>query len=124
MGTGSGDGTRPAVLAGLLEAAPDAMVVIDAHGTIVIANGQAGAMFGYERDELAGQPIDRLVPAPVRDTHRPHPEAYVADPHVRPMGSGVDLQARRKDGSEFPVEISLAPLHSEAGLLKIGRAHV
>src|SRR5215216_2987274 len=117
MDADSGGGTRPAVLCGLLEAAPDAMVVIDAHGTIVLANGQAEAMFGYARDELVGRSIDLLVPEAVRAAHRQHREAYVADPHLRPMGSGVDLQACRKDGSAFPVEISLAPLHTADGLL-------
>jgi protein-histidine pros-kinase len=105
------------VLAGLLEAAPDAMVVIDSAGAIVMANAQAEEIFGYDRGDLVGRSIDVLVPAKVEDAHRRHREAYVADPHVRPMGSGHDLQARRKDGSEFPVEISLAPLHTDAGLL-------
>jgi PAS domain S-box-containing protein len=117
MNTGSGDGARPAVLDGLLAAAPDAMVVIDVEGLVVLANDQAEAMFGYARDELVGLSIDRLVPAAVQEAHRRHREAYLADPHVRPMGSGHDLQACRKDGSEFPVEISLAPLHSDDGLL-------
>jgi PAS domain S-box-containing protein len=117
MGVGSGDGARPPVLGGLVEAAPDAMVVIDAEGTIVLANGQASEMFGYDHDKLVGRSIDELVPASVHDAHRRHREAYLADPHVRPMGSGLDLQARRMDGSEFPVEISLAPMHAEDGLL-------
>jgi PAS domain S-box-containing protein len=117
MDTDSGGGARPALLGGLVEAAPDAMVVIDAHGFIVLANGQAEEMFGYAHDELIGRSIDLLVPDAVQGAHQLHREAYVADPHVRPMGSGHDLQACRKDGSEFPVEISLAPLHSDDGLL-------
>jgi len=117
METDSGGGVRPAVLAGLLEAAPDAMVVIDSVGTIVMANAQADEMFGYGRGDLVSRSIDVLVPAKVEAAHRRHREAYVADPHVRPMGSGHDLQARRKDGSEFPVEISLAPMHTDDGLL-------
>ncbi|MGY2875689.1 PAS domain S-box-containing protein [Marmoricola sp. URHA0025 HA25] len=117
MDTDSGERARPAVLGGLLEAAPDAMVVIDAEGGIVMANAQADGMFGYAAGDLIGRSIDVLVPAGVQSAHRRHREAYVADPHLRPMGSGHDLQARRKDGSEFPVEISLAPLHTDDGLL-------
>src|SRR3954451_14939778 len=116
MDTDSGERARPAVLGGLLEAAPDAMVVIDAEGGIVMANAQADAMFGYATGELIGRVIDVLVPATVQASHRRHREAYVADSPLRPMGSGHDLQARRKDGSEFPVEISLAPLHTDDGL--------
>jgi protein-histidine pros-kinase len=110
-------GTRPSDLGGLLEAAPDAMVVIDDRGTIVLVNAQTEKLFGFTRDELLGNPVDRLVPEALREAHRKHREQYVLEPHVRAMGSGLDLLARRKDGSEFPVEISLAPLQTETGLL-------
>ncbi|MCX6397484.1 MAG: PAS domain S-box protein [Propionibacteriales bacterium] len=97
----------------MLEAAPDAMVVIDRAGTIVLVNAQTESVFGYERGELLGQKVEILVPIDLHEAHRTHRTEYVVDPHVRTMGSGLDLRARRKDGSEFPVEISLAPLQTE-----------
>jgi protein-histidine pros-kinase len=108
---------RPADLGGLLEAAPDAMVVIDVRGLIVLVNAQTEKVFGFRRDELLGEPVDMLVPAALRAVHRQHRDDYVGEPHVRSMGSGLDLRACRKDGSEFPVEISLAPLETTDGLL-------
>lgn len=122
--TDSGEGANPAEpgrapsdLGGLLEAAPDATVVIDQSGTIVLVNAQAEKAFGYPRDELLGRPVEILVPADLHELHRDHRHGYVAEPHVRAMGSGLDLKARRKDGSEFPVEISLSPLETDEGLL-------
>ena len=79
-------GTRPSDLGGLLEAAPDAMVVIDDRGTVVLVNAQTEKLFGYTREELLGHPVDRLVPEGLRETHRQHREEYVLDPHVRTMG--------------------------------------
>jgi PAS domain S-box-containing protein len=117
MATDSGRTTRPADLGGLLEAAPDAMVVIDQRGSIVLVNAQTERVFGYARDELLGEPVDMLVPINLRRVHRKHRDEYVGEPHVRSMGSGLDLRACRKDGSEFPVEISLAPLETTDGLL-------
>jgi protein-histidine pros-kinase len=117
MATDSGKMVRPADLGGLLEAAPDAMVVIDVRGLIVLVNAQTEKVFGYRRDELLGEPVDMLVPAALRAVHRQHRDDYVGEPHVRSMGSGLDLRACRKDGSEFPVEISLAPLETTDGLL-------
>jgi protein-histidine pros-kinase len=93
------------------------MVVIDERGRIVLVNAQTERVFGYTRDELLGEQVDLLVPASQRSDHLRHREKYVGEPHVRAMGSGLDLLARRKDGSEFPVEISLAPLRSDDGLL-------
>jgi protein-histidine pros-kinase len=93
------------------------MVVIDVRGLILLVNAQTEKVFGYTRDELQGEPVDMLVPATLRDVHGKHRHDYVAEPHVRSMGSGLDLRARRKDGSEFPVEISLAPLETTEGLL-------
>jgi len=117
MDTGSGGAARPADLGGLLEAAPDAMVVIDERGTVVLVNAQTERLFGYVREELVGRSVEQLVPEGLRELHRKHRDAYVREPHVRSMGSGLDLLARRKDASEFPVEISLAPLETEDGLL-------
>lgn len=115
--TGSGRSASPSDLGGLLEAAPDAMVVIDQSGTIVLVNAQTETVFGYAREELLGNPVEVLVPASLHELHRRHRREYVAEPHVRSMGSGLDLKARRKNGSEFPVEISLAPLKTEGQML-------
>ncbi|MDD3762813.1 MAG: PAS domain S-box protein [Nevskiales bacterium] len=101
----------------LLETAPDAMVIIDQRGKIVLLNAQAERMFGYRREELIGQAVETLIPQQLRQRHEQHRQAFVRDPGQRPMGSGLDLRARRKDGSEFEVEISLGPLESESGTL-------
>jgi PAS domain S-box-containing protein len=85
-------------------------VVVDEQGVIVFANRTVETAFGYERNELLGQRIDILIPERLRRVHQTHREAYVHDPQVRPMGLGLDLVGRHKDGSEFPVEISLSPL--------------
>jgi protein-histidine pros-kinase len=97
--------------AALLEAAPDAIVVAGADGRILFANARAEALFGYERTEMLEQPVEMLLPERYRATHPEHRSGYFGQPRVRPMGTpGLDLRARRKDGSEFPVEISLAPV--------------
>lgn len=98
---------------GLLEAAPDAMIIVGSDGRIVLANAQAEKLFGYARSELIGSNVDRLVPDAVRPGHAKHRERFMADPKARPMGAALDLRARRKDGSEIPVEISLSPLDLE-----------
>ena len=102
---------------GLLEAAPDAMVIVDAEGRIALVNRQTERLFGYRRDELIGQPVEMLLPESVRARHRGQRSAYTAAPDVRPMGAGLELLARRRDGSEFPAEISLSPLRTAKGVL-------
>jgi PAS domain S-box-containing protein len=100
----------------LLEAAPDAIVEVSADGQIVLVNRIAEEMFGYRRDELVGQSVDLLVPDGVRPQHYRHRDSYLEHPRTRPMGSGLDLLARRRDGSLFPVEISLSPIQTESGM--------
>jgi protein-histidine pros-kinase len=102
---------------GLLEAAPDAMVIVDQDARIVLVNAQVEEKFGYRRVELVGQPVEILVPERFAGMHVAFRSGYVFEPRTRPMGLAGDLFARRKDGSEFPVEISLAPLETEEGLL-------
>jgi two-component system, cell cycle sensor histidine kinase and response regulator CckA len=103
--------------AGLLEAAPDAMVCVDAGGRITLVNAQTERLFGYSRAELVGQPVELLVPDAVREAHPGHRAGYVADPTPRPMGAGMELAGRRRDGTTFPAEISLSAIDTEEGVL-------
>jgi diguanylate cyclase (GGDEF)-like protein/PAS domain S-box-containing protein len=122
VATTNGDGPRLVVSATLqesfgrlLESAPDAMVIVNADGEIVLVNGQTEKLFGYARDELLGERVELLVPGRFRDGHAAQRSGYSEDPHTRAMGAGLDLQGRRKDGTEFPVEISLSPLETDEG---------
>ena len=101
----------------LVESTPDAMVVVDAAGRIILVNGQAETLFGYCRDELAGQTIELLVPDGLRGQHRTDRAAYAASPRRRTMGVHPNLSGLRKDGSEFPAEIALSPIETEQGML-------
>jgi PAS domain S-box-containing protein len=95
---------------GLLESAPDAMVITNADGTIIIINAQTEKLFGFPRNEIIGKKVELLIPERFRHVHTHHREGYVENPKVRGMGVGMELFGRRRDGSEFPVEISLSPL--------------
>jgi len=99
----------------LLEAAPDGILEVERDGTIVLLNAAAERMFGYKREELLGQLIEVLVPDSLRQRHHEHRDRYAEHPATRPMGIGLELFARKKDGSEFPVEISLSPIRSMEG---------
>jgi PAS domain S-box-containing protein len=102
---------------GLLEAAPDAIVGVAEDGRIALVNAQVERLFGYRREELIGQPVEILVPEDNRPVHPQHRHRYVRDPKPRPMGAGMELAARRKDGSKFPAEISLSAIDSGDGIL-------
>ncbi|WP_229069380.1 PAS domain-containing sensor histidine kinase [Actinoplanes sp. DH11] len=102
-----------AVVIGLLEAAPDAIIGVDRSGLIAVVNAQTVRMFGYDRPELIGQPIELLIPERFRPRHPGFRRGYLGDPRPRPMGAGVALAALRKDGTEFPAEISLSALENE-----------
>lgn len=100
----------------LLEAAPDAILEIDCSGRIVLINSQVEKLFGYRREELLGKMVEILIPERFRERHPAHRSGYCAHPVIRPMGSGLDLWARRADGTEFAVDINLSPFSGESGL--------
>lgn len=102
---------------GLLEAAPDAMVIVDRRGRIVLVNAQTEQLFGYSREELLDKPVEILVPRRFQEKHPANREAYIERPVPRSMGSGIELFGLRKDGTEIPVEISLSPLTTNEGTL-------
>lgn len=100
---------------GLLESAPDAMIIVGSDGRITLVNRQAERLFGYGRDEFVGQRVEALVPQRLHTRHVMHRDGFFEAPTVRPMGEGMDLLAVRRDGTEFPVEISLSPLKTDQG---------
>ncbi|MBV8162456.1 MAG: PAS domain S-box protein [Acidimicrobiia bacterium] len=106
-------------LRGFLEAAPDATVVVDRRGRIVSANRQVETLFGYDRSEVIGLAIEALVPERLRDVHTRHRSEYMIDTRTRPMGAGLNLHGRRKDGKEVPVDIMLSPLDTDEGKLVV-----
>jgi PAS domain S-box-containing protein len=99
----------------VLDSSRDPTVIIDAAGLIRSANGQVSALFGYSPDEIIGHSIEELMPERFRARHVEHRKHYVANPRVRPMGFGLALFGQRRDGTEFPMEISLHPFEDEAG---------
>lgn len=102
-----------------VEAAPDAKIIVDETGQIVLVNSQTERLFGYDRKELLGQHVEVLIPHRFVEGHRAHRAGFSQNPRVRPMGAGMDLYAIRKNGTEFPVEISLSPIHTKDGTLTI-----
>ena len=95
--------------------APDAIVIVDREGRIAHVNDQTEKLFGYRPAELIGEPVEMLIPARLSERHQQHRAGYMAHPHARPMGSGLDLNGRRRDGSEFPADVTLGPLHTREG---------
>ena len=108
-----------AMFQGFFEYAPDAVVVVNRDGRIARVNTQTETMFGYHRDELLGKPVEILIPQRFHQKHETHRAGYFPSPHVRPMGAGLDLYGRRKDGSEFPVDIVLGPLDTAGGTVVV-----
>lgn len=108
-----------AAIRGVVEAAPDAMVITDQDGKIVLVNTQAERMFGFRRSEILGRKIETLIPERFHQKHQGHRSGYMSTPRTRPMGSGLELLGRREDGTEFPVEVSLSPLQADGRMLVI-----
>ncbi len=105
------------IIAGLLEAAPDATLCVDSGGRIVLVSAQAERLFGYPREELAGEPVEILVPDASKAAHPGLRAGYAADPQPRQIGAGPDLSARRRDGTTFPAEIALSAIDTDQGIL-------
>jgi two-component system, sensor histidine kinase len=100
----------PALARSVLDDAPDAMIIIDGFGTVWFANRQVTALFGYAHGEIIGESMEKLMPERFRSQHIGHRGSFAGNIRVRPMGSGLDLCGLRRDGSEFPLEISLSPI--------------
>ena len=109
--------TKTLLSTSFFEAVPDAMVAVNPLGEIVQVNSQTERLFGYTQHELIGQRVEILVPTSLRDDHHQHRERFHEQPQTRRMGAALDLRGRRKDGSEFPVEISLSPVNTDAGMV-------
>ncbi|MBA3468420.1 MAG: PAS domain S-box protein, partial [Herpetosiphonaceae bacterium] len=99
-----------ALFHGVLESAPDAIIIVDSAGQIAMVNAQTEALFDYPRNALIGQPVELLIPTHLAGLHHQYPTDSTTDVHTPPKGAGIDLVARRRDGSEFSIEISLSPL--------------
>lgn len=110
-------GESEVVYRALIDAAPDGIVIVNQEGRIVLVNSQTEKLFGYKRGELLNQPVEILVPERSRGKHRFHRAGFMSGPLLRPMGAGLELYGLRKDGTEFPVEISLSPIQTDSGLL-------
>jgi len=115
----TGELERTGMYEALLESAPDAMVIVNGDGEIQLANAALEGLFGYRREELVGRPVELLIPERYRARHPEHRSGFFSAPRARPMGAGLELAGVRKDGVEFPVEISLSPLETEAEFLAI-----
>jgi anti-anti-sigma factor len=114
---GPGTAITPAVLRQLADALADGVTLTDDNGVLVLANRRLEEMFGYEHGELAGQPVETLIPGDLQQVHRIHRAGYAQEPRARPMGAGARLVGLRKDGTTFPVEISLSPVPTATGPL-------
>lgn len=113
------DGQTTALLEGMVEAAPDGMLLADDAGTIVMANQRAEVLFGYQRGQLLGRPVELLVPERLRAAHRHHRAAFARHPSARTMGAGLPVLGLRRDGSEFPAEVRLSPVRAPGGALTL-----
>jgi PAS domain S-box-containing protein len=98
---------------------PDAILLVDESGTIVLMNRQAELIFGYPRSDLQGKTVDILLPEALQSVHVEHRSGFMEDPRIRPMGVGLDLKAKRKNGSEVPVDINLSPVATNKGMYVI-----
>src|SRR5438309_7166172 len=101
----------------LLDSAPDAAVIVDGFGCITLINEQTERLFGYPREELIGRSVEVLLPDQLQAIHVAHRNGYLADPKTRSMGAGLELAGRRKDGTEFPIDISLSAITTDGSLL-------
>ena len=114
---GEGGNAPSGLAAAIIESAPDALLCVNDAGVIVLANQQVEHLFGFQRDELVGRLIEQLIPTRAKVVHAQHRAEYLGDPRSRPMGAGLELTALRKDGTEFPVDISLSSIETTDGLV-------